>query len=591
MWQRLRVQGVAAIWWRAVTDGAFYNRWSALLSFVLAAVVGVPTVHGASVPGYLQAVVVGAVGWIALAILATPAALAERRLRDRWARGVVVLATLVALCVIRTPLNDLLSIWIWGVGTTGAFGPRAVTNVISGLAMFSLVSIALSEYARRRAINTRLESALAPMRDRLEVARDQAAEVDEILAATARRLRAARNVMLARPVDFDTVRAYAEEVRGESHLLEARADAADSSAPVSGPITISSGPRRTVSERLVAPPWLMVAVIYGFATMAFSVMQGGIAVAALGMVGLISIDLAAGFVTHRVLPAPGAPTRPILFLLVWMLAGAAVVVLSKALLPEIGMVGLVGGIAIPGLAIVVSVCTDALRTANLAATQSQRLLASAARDVAVESARASDPLRHAVGILHGGVQGQCVILAAHADERQPTVSEVAQFRARTDDAFDRLQGPVSDLEVERGSRHGPLGSLGRVIGAWGAVLTISYAASASAQSALRDRETDERAAEIVTEAFVNAVKHSGARAATVTLVTADNDRVRVRVASPGQLPAADHRAAGIGTRRPDTRIIQSGDDVVLESLLPAVADDAATDDAVTISGAGAEATP
>ena len=41
--------GVVAIWWRAVTDGAFYNRWSAFLSFVLAAVVGVPTLHGASV--------------------------------------------------------------------------------------------------------------------------------------------------------------------------------------------------------------------------------------------------------------------------------------------------------------------------------------------------------------------------------------------------------------------------------------------------------------------------------------------------------------------------------------------------------------
>jgi hypothetical protein len=575
VWERLRVRSIVAIWWRAVTDGTFFNRWSALLSFVLAALIGVPMVHGASVPGYLQAVVVGAIGWVVLATLAMPATFAERHLRSRPARGIVALATLIVLCVIRTPLNDALSLWLWDVGTTGAFAPRVLTNIVSGLALFSLVSIALSEYARRRAISARLERALAPMRVRLERAQTQAAEVDGVLAATAQRLRAARNVMLARPVDFETVRAYAERVRTESHLLEARADAAAASAPTSGPVAVTAGRRRGVSERLVPPPWFTVALIYGCATMPFSVMHGGIGVAALGLVGLMAIDLAAGLVTRRVLPAPGARIRPILFLLVWTLAGVAVAAMSLALLPHIGIVGLVGIITIPGLAIVVSVCVDALRSAHLAAAQSQDLLAVTARDVAAESARASDPLRHAVGILHGGVQGQCVILAAQADERQPTAAEVAQFRERTDDAFERMQGPVSEIEVGRGSRHGPLGSLGRVISAWRAVLDVAYTASAQAQSALRDRHTDERAAEIVTEAFVNAVKHSGARQAVVTLSTEEAGRVRVRVVSPGTLPAAEQRASGIGTRSHDTRIYQSDDDVVLESFLAPVANDLA----------------
>ena len=573
VWERLRVRGVVAIWWRDVTDGTFFNRWSALLSFVLAAIVGVPTVHGASVQGYLQAVVIGALGWVVLAALALPATIAERRLRSRPARGIVVLTTLLALCVVRTPLNDALSLWLWDVGTAGAFAPRVITNIVSGLAMFSLVAIALSEYARRRAIRARLERALAPMRARLERARVQAAEVDEVLAATAQRLRASRNVMLARPVDFETVRAYAEKVRTESHLLEARADAVDTSAPASGPVALAAERRRGVSARLMPPPWFAVALVYGCATLPFSLMHGGVGVAALGMVGLVLIDLAGGLATRRLLPAPGARTRPILFLLVWTLAGIVVAAMSLALLPSIGMVGLVGIITIPGLAIVVSVCVDALRSAHLAATQSQQLLAVTARDVAAESARASDPLRDAVGILHGGVQGQCVILAAHADERQPTVAEVAQFRERTDDAFERMLGPVSDIEVGRGSRHGPLGSLGRVISAWRAVLDIAYTASAQAQAALRDRDTDERAAEIVTEAFVNAVKHSGARHAVVTLATEDTGRVRVRIVSPGRLPAAEQQASGIGTRNADTRIYQSDDDVVLESFLAPVSDD------------------
>ncbi|HBU41450.1 MAG TPA: hypothetical protein DEB57_00995, partial [Microbacterium sp.] len=94
-----------------------------------------------------------------------------------------------------------------------------------------------------------------------------------------------------------------------------------------------------------------------------------------------------------------------------------------------------------------------------------------------------------------------------------------------------------------------------------------------AQAALRDRDTDERAAEIVTEAFVNAVKHSGARHAVVTLATEDTGRVRVRIVSPGRLPAAEQQASGIGTRNADTRIYQSDDDVVLESFLAPVSDD------------------
>ncbi len=572
MWERLRVTGVAEIWWRAVTDGSFYNRWSAFLSFLLAAIVGVPTANSASVTGYLQAVVVGVLGWIVLAILALPAAVAERRWRSRPARGAAVLTTLLVICVIRTPLNDVLSRWLWDVATAGVFLPRVVTNIVAGIALFSLVSITLSEYARRRAINARLERALAPMRASLERARAQADEVGEVLAATVRRLQASRNVLLARPVDFDSVRAYAEEVRRESHLLEARADATDASAPVPGVVTASALRPRTISERLANPPLLMVSAIYAVATLPFSIMQGGLRVGILGVMGLLAIDLAAGFAGRRLLPQPGARWRPVLFLLLWVLAGCAVAALSVTLLPDIGLVAYVGIVAIPGLAISVSVCTDALHEARLAAAMSQDLLAGAARDVARESARASDPLRHAVGILHGGVQGQCVILAAQADERQPTVSEVAQFRARTDAAFYRLQGPVSERDVDRGSLRGPFGSLGRVISAWRAVLDISYTVSATAAAALGDHETDELAAEAVTEAFVNAVKHSGAREATVSLTVPSDDRLVVTVASPGTLPSAERRASGLGTRRPNTRILQSGTDVVFEAVLPVASD-------------------
>ncbi|HBR88704.1 MAG TPA: hypothetical protein DEA59_05490, partial [Microbacterium sp.] len=78
------------------------------LSFVLATFVGVPTLDNASLEGYAKAVVVAALGWVVLAVLLVPAAIAERRIRARAARGVTVVAALLLVTCIRTPLNDWL---------------------------------------------------------------------------------------------------------------------------------------------------------------------------------------------------------------------------------------------------------------------------------------------------------------------------------------------------------------------------------------------------------------------------------------------------------------------------------------------------
>ncbi|MDQ1206839.1 hypothetical protein [Microbacterium sp. SORGH_AS_0862] len=78
----------------AVSGGAFLTRWSALLSFVVAGTVSVPTVGDATLEGYAAAVLVGALGWIALSIIVLPAAAAERRLTSPHARAIVVLGRL-----------------------------------------------------------------------------------------------------------------------------------------------------------------------------------------------------------------------------------------------------------------------------------------------------------------------------------------------------------------------------------------------------------------------------------------------------------------------------------------------------------------
>ncbi|GAA1695937.1 hypothetical protein GCM10009808_11490 [Microbacterium sediminicola] len=566
-----RVQRAATVWWEAVSGGAFYNRWSAWLSLVLASLVAVPTLEQGAPTGYAKAVIVAAIGWVLLAAMAVPAAIAERRWSSRTARGVVVLAVLLLAASLRGPLNDLLSVWVWGLNSEGesGFGARAVSNALAALALFSFVAIAHTQYARRRAIGARLENAIAPLRARLRLAQAHADETPEILAATAQRLRADRDRMLAGTIDFEAVSAYAADVRAESHRFEERANATDV-AEVSGTdaVDVQPEPRRSLSQRLAAPPWAVAALVYCIATAPFSIPTGGWGIFAIGVVGLVIIDVIGNIVVRWLIPAPGTPGRPVCFIGTWVLAGIAVAALSHAILPGIGMLAYVGIIAFPGLILIVSLSMDAMRVASSAAGRSELILTQVARYVAEETARGSDPLRQAVGLLHGRVQGRCVILAAQADDGTPSATQIAEFRAQTDEAFDDLLSPVNDTEVRRGSLGGTaLGPLDRMVAAWRAVMEISLTIAPDAVTALADREVAEGAADVVNEALVNAVKHSGARQASVAVSRAEETGLRVQITSPGTLAAPVHRAAGIGASRPGVTIRQSGADVVLDAVV------------------------
>ena len=567
-----RARRAVQIWADAVSGGAFFNRWSTGLSFVLATFVGVPTLDNASLEGYAKAVVVAALGWVVLALLLVPAAIAERRIRARAVRGVTVVAALLLVTCIRTPLNDWLGVQLWGLSSAGHFGPRTVTNLISAIVLFSLVTVTHAQYAERRATSARLRNALATMQVRLSRAREQAALTQQTLADTAARLRAERDIMLAGPLDFDAVRSYADEVRSSSHALERLA--AEVVEAISEPEVVDTAVRgrRSVSERLVATPWLIVAMVYVIGTLPFSLAAGGLPVVVLGMLGVAAIDLAAGAVVRWVIPDRQGLLRPILFVAVWTAAGVAVAALSLTLLPDIGVVGLVGVIAVPGLVSVLSLCIDAVHQARVVARRAETLLSDVARDLAGETSRAHDPLRRAVSLLHGRVQGRCVVLAAHVDEGDARERHLADFRRETDDAFGRMLG-VEEREHPPATRAGELGDAGagpieRILGAWGAVLEVTVKTSDRAALAMMDADVARQVVEVVNEALVNAVKHSGARAAVVDLDVADDGRMRVRAVSQGRLREQASGSSGLGTRGIDVTVTQSGDDVVFDALLP-----------------------
>ena len=71
------------------------------------------------------------------------------------------------------------------------------------------------------------------------------------------------------------------------------------------------------------------------------------------------------------------------------------------------------------------------------------------------------------------------------------------------------------------------GPIERILGAWGAVLEVTVRTSDGAALAMMDADIARRVVEVVNEALVNAVKHSGARSAVVDLDVADDGRMRV----------------------------------------------------------------
>lgn len=200
---------------------------------------------------------------------------------------------------------------------------------------------------------------------------------------------------------------------------------------------------------------------------------------------------------------------------------------------------------------------DARRSVREEEERSTRELARAAAAFAVASARAPELLRHAASTLHGRVQGRCVIFAALADEHPPTADDIARFRDETDTALDELL-PAHDTP--------PTGGFDRMLAGWRPLMDLDTRIADAAASAIAQAGDGSVLTEVVNEALVNAVKHSGARAARIEITMGDSGEMFVRVAAPGRLPRAVMQTRSFTGW---TLLFQDGDDVVLEAAVPA----------------------
>ncbi|MEW1835859.1 hypothetical protein [Microbacterium sp. NPDC079995] len=550
-----RIRTSLAVLGAPFVSGEYFTRWSLLMSFVVGTFLSVPSVGIPSFDGYLRGVAVAAVGWIPLAALGLFAAYAERRLaKSPGERVAVIAAAIVGLSAVRPFLNDAVSATLFGLSTGGNWATRITTNIVTSVILFTVCAIAVTYHRRLRATTRRLRSASALMRVSTAEAAHLQSTVPTVLAQISDDLRRHRDSLLDGTVDYDAVRDYSARVRAASHRLDELTQWPPDDAPVD--IDLDDARGVPVLARLSTTPPLSVGLTYVAATLPFGLSHGGPSVVVAAVTACAALDLVASLITRR---ARGlrVTLRGLVFLATWALAGAGVLALTYALLPNVGALGLVPLLALPLTASVISMSVDAYRRARAEEVRATSVLRVSARTLAsaVESARA--PLRRASDLLHGRLQSRCVILAAHVDESSADTATIDTFRTQTDEVLDELR-TGAHLVVEE--------TIDDLVEAWSVVMDVRVGAEPDARAAFDDPAIGEEASRLVNEALVNAVKHSAAREAAVEMERT-GDRLRLRISSPGVLsPRASATPApqGLGTRAVGTTLRQVGDQVVLE---------------------------
>ncbi len=581
---RGRIARGAALWWDAWGSGVVLNRWSALVSLLVAAVFSVPAVQAPALEAYARGMLIGAGGWLVLAVCLTPVVVVEKLARRQSVRAVVVLAAVVAAAATRPFVNDAVSVLLWGSVPLGSWPARAISNTVTVLALFSLVALIVAQHRSTRAAVARLRVASVQLDAAVAACRVPTARLGQRLADTVAALRSSRDAMLAATIDFDTVRAYSDLVRAASHRLASAADdepAAHESAPplpgrhepgLSAARGVATAPRRprmatptrsvrvAVRHRLRPTPLVSVCLLYALACAPLAAAVAGLPAAVMIVALAVPIDLVAGAVVR----AGERSARPaVVFVATWVSAGLAGSLVGLAIVPAAGILAFVPLLAIPTTAIIVSLCRDALSRVR----QEERDAAAELARIAAESARgqthATERVKRATDLLHGGLQGRCVVFAAAVDEDEPTPAQIEAFRAATDAVLDEVVAPPAEASTSARA------ALESVIDAWDAVIVVTSQIDAATVSALEATYDAEAIVRIVNEALLNAVKHSAARSATLRIAADEPGLAHVSVSSAGVLSTVAR--SGLGTRDGDTHLHQDGDEVVLEARVPLVA--------------------
>lgn len=568
---RAGVRRVARIWWGTLTSGRFFSGWSAAVSLLIAV-----TVLGAyrsvnSTAEYLPAIGVSVLVWAVLVVLVLPVAWAERRVRRRRWRAVLVLGTVAAAGAARPLLNDAAGLVLLGEPSSGSWLERITTNVVIWLLVLSLVATATVAYDATRSAGARLRVALADLGEADRRADAYARRTRILLHEQIAKLRAALAELVVRSPGFDEVSAFSQSVRSVSHDLEDEAGLPLSEiAAGTGPVEVPTPPRRPLLARLRPPSPVVVSIAYVVGSLPYTLTTVPTWLALIAVVLVFVCGFVANAVARRSARRRSATARGGAILFAWFAAGVLFSSVAILLAPHTLPTALVPILAFPLLAAIIGVSSDAIHSSIVQTRRLSRALAAQTDAVATRTMRARGELRRAAEQLHGRVQGRCVLFAATVDERAATSEELDAFATTIARSLAEIEGTAPALAAP--VPVAPSDALAQTIETWSHVLEISSDIDDEARLALGDDEVTRRVVDIASEGFLNAVKHSAAKRARLEVTHGDPDAapgLRVEVSSPGRLGSALPLTSGRGIANlGGAHLFQRGRDVVLEARVP-----------------------
>jgi len=568
---RAGVRRVARIWWGTLTSGRFFSGWSAAVSLLIAV-----TVLGAyrsvnSTAEYLPAIGVSVLVWAVLVVLVLPVAWAERRVRRRRWRAVLVLGTVAAAGAARPLLNDAAGLVLLGEPSSGSWLERITTNVVIWLLVLSLVATATVAYDATRSAGARLRVALADLGEADRRADAYARRTRILLHEQIAKLRAALAELVVRSPGFDEVSAFSQSVRSVSHDLEDEAGLPLSEiAAGTGPVEVPTPPRRPLLARLRPPSPVVVSIAYVVGSLPYTLTTVPTWLALIAVVLVFVCGFVANAVARRSARRRSATARGGAILFAWFAAGVLFSSVAILLAPHTLPTALVPILAFPLLAAIIGVSSDAIHSSIVQTRRLSRALAAQTDAVATRTMRARGELRRAAEQLHGRVQGRCVLFAATVDERAATSEELDAFATTIARSLAEIEGTAPALAAP--VPVAPSDALAQTIETWSHVLEISSDIDEEARLALGDDEVTRRVVDIASEGFLNAVKHSAAKRARLEVTHGDPDAgpgLRVEVSSPGRLGSALPLTSGRGIANlGGAHLFQRGRDVVLEARVP-----------------------
>lgn len=597
------MRAFGAGWIRAASSGAFFTRWSWLLTLPFAVSV-MGGYDQARTAGEQLAGVVVALGAHALCgAVGLLAALGERAVTSHRIRVAIVVVTLAVIAVGRPLVLAGIAQTLGLTLFTGSIAGRILTNAVVDTAALSIVAMVIVAMRTHRSAARRLRRVLEALE------RQRSRDTASVAELSATVLRTTRDAVLealpsavSRPLDPEQgahlLLRFAEEVvRPASHRLfdeaavrdRPRADETDrcdegdegdegderDEGDEVAPQRSTREDRGAFLRDLGAAPVWLTAVAYTALWIPYLLGRAPVMLTAAAAVGAVLVGAAGNRLARHLSRRVSGPTRRLAMLAV--LAAATGAGIGSAVVGVFSLAGAgspAGGSAIAVLLGAVVYPSFAILLASARAGFDRLATVEAELAVAVDAANAAAASAHnklivarrrVAHLLHGDVQAECAAAARslRASGAAGTVSagEWAEILDRIERILNRRwTQPEGDRAEE---------TVENLLVAWRYGMEITLDVGESAWGALdADPGRLEFAVDVLSEGLTNVIRHASVLRAHIAIRAAEaSSGVVVDIVSTGRL---DETAGGdgyglrqLGSRARRLSLTRSGDAVTL----------------------------